>query len=43
MLIDNCKMALCEAFDDSDSFDIPGGLKHLLAEASALTDPGHFD
>jgi hypothetical protein len=43
MFIDDCQMALCEAFDHSNPFDIPGCLKHLLTEASALTDPGHFD
>ncbi len=43
MLIDNSQMALGEAFDDADPFDIPGGLKHLLTEAATLTDPGHFD
>ena len=43
MLIDNGQMAIGKAFDDSNPFDIPGGLKHLLTEASALTDPGYFD
>ena len=43
MLVDYSQMALGEAFDDADPFDIPGGLKHLLTEAASLTDPGHFD
>ena len=43
MLIDNGQMAIGQAFDHSNPFDIPGGLKYLLTEASALTDPGYFD
>ena len=43
MLVDDAQMALGEAFDDSDPFNISGGLKHLLTEACALTDPGHLD
>ena len=43
MLVDYAQMALGEAFDDSDPFDITGGLKHLLTEAYALPDPGDLD
>lgn len=43
MLVDDAQMALGEAFDDSDPFNISGGLKHLLTEACALTDPGYLD
>jgi hypothetical protein len=43
MLVDYAQMALGEAFDDSDPFDIPGGLKHLFTEACALPNPGHLD